>query len=132
MALTTEVTKKFNNGYVQVTVNSKNNGSKYYKVPENRADEFQAEYKKNKKKLNWSTTGIMLATIAAVLTPVAFFSKKIENKTYRTLLGIAAGVVGGIGSMLVTNKIEMNSHAKLLKKYNASTIDYSSSKLPIN
>jgi len=117
------VTKNYNNGYVQVEIGAPNRAPKYYKVPELKADEFQKEYKNNRKKIKWATAGIMLGAVVAVLLPVSYFTKKIENKTMGKILGIASGVVGGIGAMFLNNKIEINSHEKLLKKYNAEVID---------
>lgn len=119
------ITKNFSNGYVQVEIGAPHRAPKYYKVPELRADEFQKEYKTDRKRIKWATAGIMLGAVVAVLLPVSYFTKKIENKIAGKILGIASGVLGGIGAMFLNNKIEMNSHEKLLKKYNAEVIDKS-------
>ena len=129
MSIDFKITRKFNDGCVQVEAGRKNRVPNYYKVPENRVDEFEKEYKKNSKKIAWISAGTLTAAIIAVLLPVTHFSQKITNKTLRGFLNILAGVVGGTTSMIVNNKIEMNSHSKLLKKYNAEVIDYSKNKL---
>lgn len=125
MGLQSTITHRFDNGYVLVEIGSRNKEPHYYTLPENKADEFQREYKKNSNKLGWASAGVMLAAIAAVLTPVALTTKNIQNKFARNALGVAAGIAGGIGSMFINYKLETNSHQKLLKKYDAKIVDSS-------
>ena len=132
MAISSAVTRKLDNGYVQVEIGPMNREPHYYKVPESKADEFQHEYKSNSKKVNLASAGIMFAAVAATLFPTAYFTKKVENRTLKTFLQIGAGILGGVCSMFVCNKIEMNSHKKLLDKYNAALIDKSQFGLKLN
>ncbi len=131
MAITTAVTRKFDNNYVQVEIESNRQEPRYYKVPENKADSFQKEYKKNSKKMPWIDTGLTLGAIIVMIVPTFFATKKIESKTARMFLGTLAGLVGGFGAMHLGTKIEENSHSKLLQKYGAEEIDYSVSSFPI-
>ena len=132
MTLTSAVTRKFDNGYVQVEIQSKRQEPRYYKVPENNADSFQREYQKNSKKMPWINTGLTLGAIVATIVPVSFLTKNVESKTIRMLSGIIAGLIGGIGSMYLGANIESKSHVKLLQKYNAEEIDYSQNRLNLN
>ena len=122
MKLNSAITKKYNDGYVQVEIGAQNREPKCYKVPELKADEFQNEYKTNSKKVRKITTLIMLSAIASAIAPVAYFSKKIQDKTLRSILGIGSGVAGGIGAMLLSNKFEIKNNTTLLQKYNAEEV----------
>ena len=125
MAISSAVTRKLNNGYVQIDIGPTNREPHSYKVPETRADEFQREYKKNSKKVNLASAGIMFAAVAATLFPTAHFTKNIEKKFLKTVLQIGAGIAGGVAAMFLCNRVEMNSHQKLLNKYDAELIDKS-------
>lgn len=131
MTISSAVTRKFDNGYVQVEIESNRQDTRYYKVPEDRADSFQREYKKNSKKAPWVETGLTMGAIVALIVPTYFATKKIESKSIRMVLGTLAGLTGGIGSIQLGNKIEAKSHTKLLQKYNAEEIDYSKSHLDL-
>ena len=131
MAIQSTVTRKFNNGYVQVEIGAGNQEPRYYKVPESKADSFQREYKENINRMRGVSTGITLGLITAAIIPVALITNKIDNKTTRTIVGILAGLAGGVGSMYISDKVEMKNHDKLLKKYNAEIIDPYKSQLPI-
>lgn len=119
------------NNYRIVEINSINHIPRYYKVHPDKADSFQNEYIKNQKKSSWITNGLMLAGIIKLIIPTYLLTKKIQNNTLKTLIGIGAGLVGGFIGTKVGNKIEAKKHSALLNKYNAIEIDPSSSKLPI-
>lgn len=131
MTISSAVTRKFDNGYVQVEIESNRQDTRYYKVPENKSDSFQREYKKNSKKAPWVETGLTMGAIITLIVPTYFATKKIESKTIRMVLGTLAGLIGGIGSIQLGNKIEAKSHTKLLQKHNAEEIDYSKSRLDL-
>lgn len=125
MPITSAVTRKFDNNYVQVEIQGKKYDTRYYKVPEDRADSFQAEYKKNSSKAGWVSNGLMILGLAA-LTAVSYFAtKKMENKSLKTMIAMFAGVTGGIAGTFAGAKIESKNHQNLLYKYNATEIDYS-------
>ncbi len=131
MALTSSVTRKFDNNYVQVEINSNKYETRYYKVPESEADSFQAEYKKNSKKANRLSNGLMILGLAATTVAAYFATKKMENKALKTIISLVAGVSGGIAGTFAGAKIEAKDHQNLMYKYNATEIDYSQSNLPI-
>ena len=122
MGLTSTVTGKYENGYVRVEIGSRNREHKYYKLPEANVDAFEREYKKNSSKLGWASTGIMLGAIIAAITPAALLSKKIEKKALRHVANICPAVLAGLASVALSNRIEANSHTKLLQKYGAEEI----------
>lgn len=131
MALTSSITGRYDNNDVRVEINSKRQEPRYYRVPENKADAFQREYKKNSARMPWINTGLTLGAIAATIIPMSFLTNKIDSRSIRMLLGVLAGLVGGVGSMYLGAEIEANSHKKLLSKYNAQEIDSSTSKFPV-
>lgn len=131
MALNSAVTRKLDNSYVQVEIGSGKRGPKYYKVPENKADEFQKEYIKSSNKMQWTSTGVMIGAIFTMIIPTYFATASMKNKTLKMALGLTAGLIGGICSMFISDNIEKKSHAKLLKKFDAKEMDYSKSRLPI-
>ena len=123
MTLSSSIIKNMNNGYVVVKIGTSDRNIKYYKVPENKADEFQSEYKKNSKKNSLSSTFIMLAAVIAALVPTALLTKKVDNNTKRTLINVGAGVAGGIMASAATGRVEQKSYLKLLNKYNAEPVE---------
>mgnify|MGYP007070347547 CR=1 FL=1 len=131
MSINTAVTKKYDNGYVQVEVSSKRYDPVYYKLPEKYADSFQKEYKKDNKKNGWMNAGIMIGAIASFVALSGLITKKIASQSTRTLVGVLFGLTGGVGSMYLSSNIEAKNHEKLMKKYNAELIDYSQSSFPV-
>lgn len=132
MAVDFKITRRFSDGCVEVEAGRKNRASNYYKVPENRVDDFKKEYKKNVTKMGWISAGTLTAAIIAVILPVTHFTKNIGKNSIRTVINLMSGVAAGALSMIATNKIEMKSHSKLLEKYDASVIDYSKSRLKLD
>ena len=131
MSITTAVTRRFDNNYVQVDITPKNGDVKYYKLPEAKADSFQKEYVQNSKDQYWKDTAITIGSIFGTIILAALCTKKIENSTLRMAIGIGGGLTGGLGSSVICEKLNENSHKKLLKKYNAEQLDYSKNKLSI-
>ena len=125
MAFDSKISKRFDNGYVQVEICPPSGDIKYYKVPENKADEFQNEYKKHRNKADFISSGIMLAGVIVTLLPALYFTKQITNKTTKNIINIGAGITGGLLASFIGNKTEVKNHTKFLKKYDAETIDYS-------
>ena len=132
MSIDFKVTRRFNDGCVQVEAGRQNRPQKYYKVPESRVDDFKNEYKKNSNKMTWISVGTLTAAIIALIIPVSHFTKKIDNSTIRTVANLLSGIAAGALSMIINDKIETKSHTNLLKKYNAESIDYSKSRLNLN
>ena len=122
MKIDSKVVKNYENGYVKIEISSLDSAPKYYRVPENKADEFQSEYKKNKSKMDWINGGILLGSILGVILAASALTKNIANKAVRAVSNIAAGVAGGIISLFISNKIEQNNYEKFMQKYEAEEI----------
>ena len=129
MPITTAVTRKMDNNYVQVEVSGKKTDTRYYRVPENMADSFQKEYIANGKKAAWLSNGLMILGIAVMTVASYFLTKKSNDSSLKTLVGLIAGVAGGFTGTFAAAKAEMKSHERLLYKYNASEINYSQKSL---
>ena len=119
MALKTSVTRKLDNGYVQVEVIPNKYSTNYYRVPEDQADSFQSEYKKVNKKASWRSSGFMVAGLLGCTLLADLLTKKMQNRTKRTLTAIMSGVLGGTVGSYIAAKIGYKSHQQLLYKYNA-------------
>ena len=131
MKLQTSITRKIDDNYVQVEVQSKNQDIRYYKVPEAKADSFQKEYVKNSKRASLQSNLMLLGAIIATIVPMHFLTKKIENTLVKSCLGVFAGIAGGVGSMYLSANISAKSHTNMLQKYEAEEIDFEKQKLPI-
>lgn len=129
MELDTKIIKRYENGYVQLEIGSNTLEPKYYKLPESKVDEFQSEFQKNKKKINFINGGILLGTIFGVILAASAFTKNMTNRALKVIINIASGVAGGIGSIAISNAIERNSHQKLMAKYNATPTEKPNTKI---
>ena len=119
--------KNFYDNYRIVEIDSLNHIPRCYKVPQDKTDSFQQEYKKNQKKSSWITNGLMLFGIIKLIIPVYFLTRKLQNNTLKTIIGVSAGLVGGFIGTKIGNKIEAKNHTSLLKKYRATEIAPSAS-----
>ena len=131
MTLTSAITKKFDNNYVQVEISSNKQESVYYKVPEDKADAFQREFIQYSKKTPWISMGMTLGAITALIVPVSFLTKKIASRTARMFLGTLAGLTGGVGSMYLGTRMQEKNYSKMLNKYDAQELDYSNTDFPV-
>ena len=126
MALRSKIIQSYPNENVLIEIGSKSGTPRYYKVQESCADEFQREYIKNSKSLQWKSTGLLTAAIALCIFPVSMLAKNLEKRT-KMILGVVTGIAGGFGSMALSNKIEQKSYSKLMQKYNAKEVNYTKS-----
>ena len=122
MKLESKTVKNYGNGYVQVEIGSNSLNPKYYKVPETKVDEFTKEYENNRKKTEFINGSIFIGFVAGAVCISSALSKNITKKAMKVLINIASGVAGGIGSMILTDKIEESSHTKLMQKYDAEAV----------
>ncbi len=119
------------NNYKIIETDSTVHAPRYYKVPQDKVDGFQSEYKKYQKRFSWITNGLMLTGIITLIIPTYFLTRKIQNNTLKTIIGVTAGLTGGFIGTKVGNKIESKNHSALLMKYDAIEIDSSETELPI-
>jgi len=131
MAVTTAVTRKFDNNFVQVEVKAKKDEPRYYKVPADKADSFQKEYVANSKKMRRLSDAMFFLSFPVTIGLSYLCTKKIESKNLRMLIGVIAGIVGGVGTSYAGVNMTIKNHKEFLEKYNSEEIDYSESKLPI-
>lgn len=122
-----KVDRKLANNYVQVEATSKKTYTKYFKVPEQKADSFCADYKKHDKKMKrLSNISFIGATIAgcAIVSPL---TKNLSSAT-KLCIGIFAGMVAAVGSVFCTAKVMEKQQNKLLKEFGAEEIFYDENK----
>lgn len=119
MKLESKTVKNYGNGYVQVEIGSNTLEPKYYKVQEDKADEFVKEYESNRKKSEFLNGTIFIGFVLGTIFTASAFTKNITKKALKVLINILSGVAGGLASIVLTDKIEENSHTKLMQKYNA-------------
>ena len=131
MAITTAVTRKFDNNYVQVDATTRNGDTKYYKLPAAKADSFQKEYIQNSKEQWWKEVALTTVSVIGAIILASLATKKVESSAARMAVGVGAGAVGGIGSGFLAAKMNVNSHQKLLKKYGAEQLYFEENRLPI-
>lgn len=124
MAITTAVTRKLDNNCVQVEVKSPNQGTRYYKVPEDNADTFQKEYVKNSKKMYKLSSFLTFSSVLAAVAATIAITRKMTNKVLK--YGTAA--IAGIGASFLASASSQNtaakSHKEFLQNYNSEEIYY--------
>ena len=126
MAVTAEITRKFDNGNVQVEKKKKNASTKYYEVPANKADSFIKTYKDRAKKNLYLTNSVFAGSIlAGVLLASALVKKFVKNKFLKFALPTMGGIVASIAGMMGTwNYIDKKDN-EIIKQHNAKEIFYS-------
>ena len=123
MAVSTNVTRKLDNNYVQVDVTSKKAEPRYYKVPASKADEFCKNFQKTDKRMSRiSDTSFVLSTIAGC-TIIGLLSKKLGGAA-RMTLGIIGGIAAGFASVFACSNMMDKKYHNLLKTYQAEEITY--------
>lgn len=130
MAVTANISRKLDNNCVQVDISSKKIWTRYFKVPENKADSFIANYKKQDTRNNWRSNLMMLTGALAGCFIASIFTQKL-SKGIKTAIGILAGLLGTAGAIFTNATIVRKQEDKLLKNYNAEEIFYESKKFPI-
>ncbi len=124
MAITTEITKHLDNGFVQVDAAGKNGYKRYYKVPQGNAKIFADELKKQDKNLNIISnvtffTGIFIGVLGAT-----YFTKKMESKMKQFLIQTCAAIATAALSSLGFNQYADSKKENLMRKHGAKEIFY--------
>ena len=129
MAVKIDVTKKLDNNFVQVEVNSPKVSTRYFKVPEAKADEFCKEYKDFDKKIR---LGSMLRTFVPTLLLCGIVGKftKTKSKLVQWAGAIAAGLAAVTGATYLNTNIFIKKEDALLKKHSAEEFSKESKQLP--
>lgn len=118
MAPIINVTKKLDNNFVQVEIESKNVPKRFFKVPENRSDEFCKSYNKfSTEQSIWSPIRI-ITPILLVTSTVNLFAKKL-GKAGQWIAAIGAGIATAAGVINLNTQHIIKCENKLLQKHNA-------------
>lgn len=130
MSVETKISRNLGDNYVQVEAVSKKNWTRYFKVPESKADEFCSSYQKHDKKMKKiSNMSFLAAPFAGCI--LAFPFTKNLSAGARMATGVIAGIAAALGSVFASASIMEKAHSKLLKKFDAEEISYDNKKLPI-
>ena len=124
MTIKTEITRTFDNNYVQVEVTPKNGDVHYYKLPANYADSFQKEYKETSKKHLWIDRLVTVVGVFGSVFLASLYTKKLENFTSKMIMEIGAGLLGGTCTAYICEVFNKKSHDNMLNKYSAKQIHY--------
>ena len=123
MGLEAKITNKLTNQCVQVEIgNSKSETKKYYSVPENRADEFIASYKKNDKKISFFTNTAFVSAILGGVLLTSLMTRNLKSGILRWTLNTIGGIAGGVASFIAGDKYIQNKQNKLMQEYQAHEI----------
>lgn len=123
MALQTSVVSRYDNNYVKLEVSSNGKNPRFYKVPEQKVDNFQKEYKKNSSRYPWISSGLIVAGALITLLPTRYFTKEMKKTGVKNFINFLSGVVGGMGGAYLSAVLDSKSHQKLLEKYGSSSVD---------
>lgn len=125
MGVNTEITRRFDNNYVQVDITAKKSPTRYYKVPVQNADKFASEYKKQDKKITIATnTFFGIGVLAGTIIASTITKKLSKSKILQYLVGTLGGIGGAIGSVFLSGDYIEKKQNKLLKEYGAKEIFY--------
>ncbi len=130
MAVTAQVTQKLDNNNVRVEVSGKKIPTRYFKVPENKADSFCRNFEKNDRNTGYITGGIIIGAVLGVCTAANILLQK-TTPIVRRSVGLAAGVATTIGAMYATAPLTVKREDNLLKEFNASEMNFEKKKFPI-
>ena len=126
MAIETKITRKLDNNCVQVEVNGKNMPTRFFKVPEDKADEFCVSYRKNDHGNSLIANTALITSVlggsflGSILTGKVFKFEKISRLTGGTIMACLAG----FSSVFLIRNIIGNRNQQVLAKYNAEKLDY--------
>ena len=124
MAITIEITKPLDNGFVQIDAGEKEGHKRHYKVPNQNAKLFAEELKHQEKHLNIFSnvtffTGIFLGVLGAT-----YFTKNMESKMKQFLIQTCAAIATAALSSLGFNQYADSRKEDLLRKHRAKEIFY--------
>lgn len=125
MALSVEVVKPLDGGRVQVDAKNKFFGKDivaHYSVPENKADEFIADYKKEENKR--TTNGIASCAITAGAMLLGGLASKKANVLLKGLSVVLFGAVGAVASVVGFGMNNAKRLNKLFEKHDAKPVVY--------
>ena len=123
MSINLKIERKLDSQHVQVNLESDKIPTRYFKVPEAKADEFCSKYKKfHKEETVFSYIKVLVPTF--VCCALGTTVTKNLGKIWSNLIGITAGAIGGAIAMPLNIKDIANRERHLLKEYGASEVHY--------
>ena len=132
MTINTSITRKLDNNYVQVEVSSPKASTTFFKVPNNKADEFCREYKKMEKKNSKTYNIAFFSSIAIACILMSMLTKRFESKTPKLLLNIVGGLFAGYTADSAVRTYLIPKQDELIKSFGAKEIFYDDKKSPLN
>ena len=130
MGLSVEIGKKLDNNCVEVTVNSPKCPTRFFKVPENKADEFCKQYKNNDSNSGFITAGVITGTAIASCSIANILAKNL-SKIYRNGIGVLVGIASVLAATVATAPLAVKREEQVLKQFNAIEIEHNRKEFPI-
>lgn len=130
MAISAEIKQKIDNNCVRVEVSGKKVPTRYFRVPEDKADIFCEQYKKNDTRTGYLTGAITVGAVLAVCATINALMQKAAPVVKRSI-GIGAGIITAIGSLWATAPLVVKREDKLLNQFGANEINFERTKFPI-
>lgn len=130
MSINVSKTRQLDKNYTQVEVSSKKYPTRYFKVPQAKADEFCDAYKKNDTRTGYISAGIITGTVLLACGITGVLTKNL-SKLYKNVIGVGVGLITAIGAMRAVTPLAIKREDKVLKQFNAEEINYKSKKFPI-
>ena len=124
MAITTEVTKQFENGFVQLDTTYKNGYKRYYKIPQKNADIFAYKLKQHEKNTVIGSNIVFFASIIAGIAGASYFTKNMDNSIKKFLINTLSAMGFATISSFGFGKYSQNKELNLQKSYQAKEILY--------
>ncbi|GEM_PF-1722043 len=124
MAITSAVTRNLDNNCVQVEIKSPNQGTRYYKVPKDKADSFQKEYVQNSKKMYRLSSILNFSAVLAAVAITLGITRNVANKVVKYGTSIIAGLGASVLATTSSEKTAVKNHKNFLQSYNAEEIHY--------
>ena len=122
MSVQTNITQRYNNGYVQVEVKLNKDNTHYFNVPEKNARKFCKECKENDIKTRTMEIGSMAGLILLGTTTAALLTRKVGG-TMQTMSGVAGGVLGMMLADQYAKSYSNSKYDEMLRKYHAQPVD---------
>ncbi len=124
MAITIEITKPLDNGFVQIDAGEKSGYKRHYKVPQKNAKLFAEELKHQDKHLNIFSNVTFFTAIFAGVLGATYFTKNMESKMKQFLIQTCAAIATAAISSLGFNRWADSKKEDLMRKHNAKEIFY--------
>ena len=123
MAITAQITKQLEPGFVQADIKYKNGYTKYYKVPEKNAKYFITQKIEQEKDFDLYSNILFFTAVFAGFVGGAYFARKMDKLkqfAVESLSAIGCGTLSTLGFL----DYRQNQEKKFDKAYTAKEIFY--------